>query len=702
MRDYQVDQIATKVREHGLVVFAGAGVSSGPPSSLPAWNPLNAAIVQALSKRVETFRGRPDWLAPVVASVERYRQHDRFPPEYQAQLVEEMCGDRYFRALQALDVDAINGGHYVIAALASSGFIRAIVTTNFDPLIERALDQRGVSYTAAFNEAGFIAVAERLQNDGPGQALPIIKIHGCVSDHLSMIDTLKQRRLGRSAKLQACLDDLHDQFWIYVGFSAADLDGDEHYLGLCKGAQRSPGALYVQWPGNPPKQERPLSKGAASLMAAYGERGSVVVADVGGMLGQLCSALGVSTVAPSLSSDPIGSAQVERGLQRWADGLAPASAALCLGAVLEAVGDADAGVRILDRFVRHDLVGSDREGADFRTLQLHYGRMGAALGRFTAVPDLNGVLSNASVETVESLRRLAGSELEFVALGHLATASLWLGNGAEAAQAALKVAASAEHHAAWGPAETVQEAPLALPRPRAPEDAVDGFVSAAQVASVRGELNFVRFLARKSAAVIELARRCGDPIRAARAAASLLLLLSETDVDVPAVARSSEADFDEAVRVGDGLSLALRALALGRWLVGPGRLGLLDAGTHSNVDVADAALRQLGAADLLLQRQGMDPWIVYSQIQQAKALFDVHRFDEAQAKMDLVERGVERFPIWIPHAQEAVGQALLMQGAHEQAKARFQAAADAARSIGLPARAELISFYLENARGQRD
>jgi tetratricopeptide (TPR) repeat protein len=697
-----LSRVVAHARRHGVVVLAGAGVSSGPPSSLPSWKPLNEAILRALSMRAESLKGRPGWLARVLAPVNQQREQDHFPPEYQAQLIHEVCGERYFRALQALDLDVINEGHDTIAALASSGFVRAIVTTNFDPLIERALDRRGLSYTAAFNEAGFTAVAERMPDDGPDRALPIIKIHGCVSDHLSMIDTLKQRRLGRSAKLQACLDNLHEHFWIYVGFSAADLEGDEHYLGLCKGAQRSPGALYVQWPGNSPKQERELSKGAATLMSAYHERGSVVVADVGVVLGKLCSALGGSALAPPLSSDPIGSGQVERGLRRWADGLAPASAVLSLGAVLEAVGDAEAAVRVLDRFVRHELVGSEREGPDFRALQLHYGRMGAALGRFIAVPDLNGFSSNASVETVESLRRLAGSELEFIALGHVATAWLWLGNGAESVQAALKLAASAEHHAAWGAAETVQEAPWALPRPRAPEDAVDGFVSAAQVATVGGEPNFVRFLARKSAAVVELARRCGDPIRAARAAASLLLLLSETEVDVAAVARSHESDFDEAVRVGDGFSLALRALALGRWLVGPGGLGLVRKGAHSNVGVADAALRQLRAANLLLQRQGMDPWIVYSQIQQAKALFDLGRFDEAQATMDMVAPGVERFPIWRSHALEATAQALFMQGADEQAKGIFQAAANAARAIGLPARAELIKSYLLVERGKPD
>ena len=75
--------------------------------------------------------------------------------------------------------------------------------------------------------------AGNVQND---DQLTVIKIHGCVSAHLSMIDTLKQRRCGRSEHLIRLLDDLREGHWIYLGFSAADLEGDTHYLGLIEGA----------------------------------------------------------------------------------------------------------------------------------------------------------------------------------------------------------------------------------------------------------------------------------------------------------------------------------------------------------------------------------------------------------------------------------------------------------------------------------
>ena len=63
--------------------------------------------------------------------------------------------------------------------------------------------------------------------------LPVLKVHGCVSDHLSMINTLKQRRLRH---LTACIDSLQGGYWMYLGFSAADLESDKSYLGLVAGA----------------------------------------------------------------------------------------------------------------------------------------------------------------------------------------------------------------------------------------------------------------------------------------------------------------------------------------------------------------------------------------------------------------------------------------------------------------------------------
>jgi len=51
-----------------------------------------------------------------------------------------------------------------IAALAAAGVVRAIVTTNFDRLIERALEQHGVAYEVAYDDDGFAKLGQRLRD----------------------------------------------------------------------------------------------------------------------------------------------------------------------------------------------------------------------------------------------------------------------------------------------------------------------------------------------------------------------------------------------------------------------------------------------------------------------------------------------------------------------------------------------------------
>src|SRR5215831_13591806 len=129
--------IEDAARSRSLVIFAGAGVSAGKPSALPGWKPLNAAIFRALRTRLQAALQKANVLEQMESFLDSEREADRFPPDYQAQIIEEMCGERYFRALQALDVRITNAGHEGIAGLGAAGAIRAVVTTNFDRLIER-------------------------------------------------------------------------------------------------------------------------------------------------------------------------------------------------------------------------------------------------------------------------------------------------------------------------------------------------------------------------------------------------------------------------------------------------------------------------------------------------------------------------------------------------------------------------------------
>ena len=662
-------------RQGEIVVMAGAGVSVGKPSALPGWKATNAAIVQVLSRHLETAIAKPDWLSSVMPAIDAERQADRFPPDYQAQLIEEMCGERYFQALQSLDVDAINASHDSIAALAAAGAIKAVVTTNFDRLIEQALDKRAVEYVVACDDVGYADLHQALTAQNH-RGLPVLKIHGCVSDHRSMIDTLKQRQRGRSQHLQACLDILQSGYWVYLGFSAADLETDPNYLGLVAGATNSAGATYVAYPDNPN-----LGRGATTLMNAYGDRAQVVQAYVAAYLGEVCQALGMPGPDEIPDAVALGPAQFQEKLEAWAAGLSAAATGLCLAAILEAIGQAEPAVRILDRLVRKEL-HDQRDTADFHALQLHYGRLGAAWGRFVAVPDLVGAASNASVETAQSLLRLLDSQLGFAAAASLACLWLWLGEGQRATSLAVNLLGGFLN----GQWEGTQ--------PQSDEEAVDAWLSAAQVCIFNAHTQTISLVASTAGTAFAYARRSGDVVRTARVAALQGLAIAETPDDVPALLAEYEAHFEAAARVGDGFALGMRALALGRWHVGPG--GLAIASATDSETVAQKALIWLAEAIEYFHNQGMDPWISFAQVQRAKAYADLHQFDDVQVCINRAEEGADRFPILMSHVYEVTGQVHAMRG-NPAAAESFQAALEAAEASGLLARHETLLQYVSQA-----
>ena len=643
-----------------LVVMAGAGVSAGWPAAVPSWNPLNESIFHALRVRLAAGMEKPGVLEPLESSVTDARKGQQFPPDYQAQLIEEMCGMRYFQALQALDIEHGNAAHEAIAVLAAGGALRAVVTTNFDRLIERSLERCGVAFTPAFDEAGFAALTSA--RDGP---LPVIKVHGCVSSPESMVDTWKQRCRGRSQALIDVVAPLHDAFWMYAGFSAADLDDDDSYLGLLAGAQRSPGAVYIRFPGDPD-----LGVGAQKLVAAYGDRGDAPIVDIADCLGDLGSAIGAPS-APAVPADaPLGRKEVEDGLARWAGGLSVAATGLCVAAVLEAVREGEQAAYLLDALVRKDGLRDERDTPDFRVLQLEYGRLGGALGRFTGMLDMQGAASNASVEVTQSLFRILDSDAGFIARAWLAPLYLWHGQG-EAATAFAETIINGFIDGGWDGRQ-----------PRSDEEVVDAWMCAAQVLVFDADDHTTMALHGTAPKPIELAQATGDVVREARVAALHLLTLAETSEDLAVLAGSYDAVFEHVRRVNDGAAIGLRSLALGRWHVRGGR--------------AQQALDELGNAWSAFRPLGMDPWVVYLRIQQLDALAQLGRLDEVNAGLDQLAPEMDRFPVLRSFFHWAVAQMQSDAGGGD-AGATYRAAVDDAFASGLHHRHAVLAAALSAA-----
>lgn len=358
-----------------------------------------------------------------------------------------------------------------------------------------------------------------------------------------------------------------------------------------------------------------------------------------------------------------------------------------MAAIFEAVGNAEGAARLLDRLVRKEFVTqADRDSEDYRAIQLHYGRLGAAWGRFSGVPDLNGMESNANVETAQSLMRLQLSELQFSAKTWLMCHQLWLGRGDVAMQRASEILAGL---AKGFPPDDA---------PRKEEDIIDAWIVVAQACLIDEGQQTLQLVLDFSPTMVAKAQACGDAVRAARVAALGMLASCRRTDDVRDEFIAQDPIFAQAERVFDGFALGMRHLALGRWLVGAGGISL--SKTQRQAPVARGALRYLGEAVKFFSLQGMDPWVLYATIQIIKACGDLHDFDAAQAHADEAAKLLERFPIFEAHFREAQFQLLAPSGVQQGVPA-LEEAVEAAQAHGLTNYHDVLQSTLRRVNVQR-
>ena len=152
--------VARDARAHGLVVVAGAGLSMGPPSSLPGWTEINDAFLENLAVCIGGHTDGEIGGDMLQFVLERRATAGVAQPDLQAQLAEESLGEHYFALFGPLDIETWNDGHAAIAALAAGG---APARDRHDQLrpAARARPRRGRSPNAGLLRARGLRAAAR-------------------------------------------------------------------------------------------------------------------------------------------------------------------------------------------------------------------------------------------------------------------------------------------------------------------------------------------------------------------------------------------------------------------------------------------------------------------------------------------------------------------------------------------------------------
>jgi tetratricopeptide (TPR) repeat protein len=267
-----MDRLVEAAQSRRLVIFAGAGVSAAAPACLPSWWDLDHAVVDALATVSSEVVGA-DPAKSLASRIKARQEEGRLPPEWLAETIVDRLGDSYFQVLRCLEGASANVNHQWMAELALSGAIFAIVTTNFDTLIERAFDEAGVPLRVCVDPSDFEEFTAELASgdrsvDSSVAVCSLLKLHGTATRPTTCVDTLAQRKRGLPGAVVRAVDAVHRQGpMLFIGFSGADFDADPNYLGFRKRAldPELPGILWLTQPG-----VAPLSA-VKELHALYGE-----------------------------------------------------------------------------------------------------------------------------------------------------------------------------------------------------------------------------------------------------------------------------------------------------------------------------------------------------------------------------------------------------------------------------------------------
>lgn len=326
-----------------FVAFVGGGVSTLPPSRLPTWTEFNNLLMETLCSRHDEQGGGGESVAELLAPFKRERGEARcFAPDFPAQLMEEEIGPGYFRAWQSLEAPVCGPVHHQLAELAAQSRVAAIVTTCFDRLMETALKARGIPFQVFHDRASFEDLAT-ISAGWRGSALPVIKIHGSIEDQASLIDTLKQRLVGRPEPMLRALQVLLRQYpWLFLGCSGAEFSYDRHHLGILDAATQAAGFVFLARPG------RAVENGVHMLAEAFEPRRAAI--EMGDLRTWLAQTFGLaqSPVTDENADGGLDPLQdVRERLQEWTQGLSPTVVINLLFSMLKSAGNDAAAQHLL-------------------------------------------------------------------------------------------------------------------------------------------------------------------------------------------------------------------------------------------------------------------------------------------------------------------------------------------------------------------
>ncbi|BBM84864.1 tetratricopeptide repeat protein [Candidatus Uabimicrobium amorphum] len=258
-------QILQKIRNKTTLFFCGAGISLEPPAGLPDWKKLRDFTLESITKKNELLSLHLPSLieTPMIADP----GEKGITPEVVASEIMANCSG-YFESFRALKDGKPNINHIYLAKMARAGFIRYIITTNFDTFIEDALHKENVPFFVCRTDEEFAKFDEQQQT-------VVLKLHGCLSLPKTITSTVEQEAVGLSfEKKQAIRTLLGHYHFLFWGYSGADLKIDLDYLEHVSCKDRAKG-FYWHFIEKGDFVEK-VNTNVEKLVDIYGHRGNTI------------------------------------------------------------------------------------------------------------------------------------------------------------------------------------------------------------------------------------------------------------------------------------------------------------------------------------------------------------------------------------------------------------------------------------------
>jgi len=204
----EITKIINSLKNEEFAVFCGAGISYN--SGLPLANELKRYILKQLPINDEDIDEIMNSTLPFEAFMETLTEHAEIS-----------------KILDLFKEGEANTNHILMAKLAKVGILKTICTTNFDLLIEKAMENEGLKKGKDFevycNEEQFSGVDFNDLNK-----INIFKIHGSADDEKSIRTTLKEvasKTLSekRMDVIRHLFSDGNHEKVLVLGYSCSDV-----------------------------------------------------------------------------------------------------------------------------------------------------------------------------------------------------------------------------------------------------------------------------------------------------------------------------------------------------------------------------------------------------------------------------------------------------------------------------------------------